>query len=199
MMNSLRKTFFPLRPAAAGLALALLAAAGARAAGPSSAPSPAAISLTGAPVTPESAASPSPASAAAPLTAAEAALLGAWTEGLGASVRAQLASLPPEQAAALRARLGDTLVFRADHTLRIFPRCSQAAQFGRDAALGLPARWEILGGRTLRVTSDRSGQPVDRNTLFKVEGDELSFYESMAARPQLMGRYEGPLPPACPQ
>ena len=186
----LQRSLLPLAAIIAAVALG-----GARAAGPASAPPAGAVSLTGAPV-----ASPngSPSAAApVPLTAAEAAFVGAWTDGLTTSVRAQLAALPPDQAAALRANLGDTLVFRADRTMRIYPRCAQAAQFGRAAAEGLPARWEVVDGRMLRVSSERGGQPLDRSTAFRLEGDELKFFESMASKPQVMGRYEGPLPPRC--
>jgi hypothetical protein len=178
----------------AALALALLAAFAARAAGPASAPSAGAISLTGAPVS--LAAAPA-ATEAAPLAAAEAPFVGAWTEGLTGAVRAQLAALPADQAVALRARLGDTLVFRADHTLRIYPRCSQAAQFGRMAVEGLPARWEVIGGRALRVQGERGGQPFERTTAFRIQGDELDFFDTMASKPQVMGRYDGPVPPRC--
>jgi len=178
------------------LAAVLLATAlcGARAAGSASAPPAGAVSLTGAP-----AAAPNGPTAAtpAPLSAAEAAFVGAWTDGLTAQVRARLAGLPADQATALRAQLGDTLVFRADHTMRIYPRCTQAAKFGRAAAEGLPARWEVVGGRTLRVSSQRDGQAVDRSTAFRIEGDVLTFFESMASKPQVMGRYDGPLPPRC--
>ena len=187
-----RIPFLPL-----ALVLALVAAGGgARAAGAASTPPPGAVSLTGAPATAPAASSAE--APTAPLAAAEAGFVGAWTDGLTPQVRARLAALPPDEAAALRAKLGDTLVFRADHTLRIFPRCAQAAQFGGAAAEGLPARWEVVGGRTLRVSSERGGQPVDRSTAFRLEGDELRFFETMAAKPQVMGRYDGPLPPRCP-
>jgi len=159
-MPPVRLHRIPLLPIA--LAFASIAAGGAHAAGSASAPPAGAVSLTGAP-----AASPNdpPAPAQpAPLSAAESALVGAWTDGLTAPLRAQLAALPPDEAVALRAKLGDTLVFRADHTLRIFPRCEQAAQFGRAAAEGLPARWGIAGGGKLHVTSDRGAQPIDRST-----------------------------------
>jgi hypothetical protein len=177
------------------LVLAAVAVAGAQAAGPASPSSAGTVSLTGAPV-----ASTDGASAAAPpapLGAGEAAFVGAWTDGLTPDVRAQLAALPPEQAVALRAQLGDTLVFRADHTLRIYPRCAQAAQFGRAAVEGLPARWEVVNGRSLHVTSNAGRQPMDRTTAFRIEGDELKFFESMASKPQVMGRYDGPVPPRC--
>jgi hypothetical protein len=173
------------RPAAACL-LATLAAFGAQAADAASAP-PAPISLTGAPATAD----------APSLPAGEAALLGAWMEGFTPEVRAQLATLPPERADELRAHLGDTLVFRSDHTLRIFPRCEQAAQIGAGPE-GLGARWELVDGRILHVSAERGGQPIDRRTRFRIAGDELSFFDNMAAKPQVMGRYDGPLPPRCP-
>jgi hypothetical protein len=194
-----------LAPRGAAAVLALLAAC-AQCAAPASAPSAGAVSLTGAPVSPTGApvapngapgGAASTATEPAPLTAAEAPLLGAWTEGLTAEARAQLAALPPEQAIALRASLGDTLVFRADHTLRIYPRCAQAAQFGRAAIEGLPARWEVVGGRMLRVQGDRNGRPFERSTAFRLHDDQLDFFDTMASKPQVMGRYEGPVPPRC--
>jgi hypothetical protein len=184
--------------------LALLAAFAAHAAAPASAPSAGAVSLTGAPVSlsgapvgSASASSDSAASEPAPLTAAETPLVGAWTDGLTPEVRAQLAALPPEQAVALRASLGDTLVFRADHTLRIYPRCAQAAQFGRTALEGLPAQWEVIGGRMLRVQGERQGKPFERSTAFRVHDDQIDFFDTMASKPQVMGRYDGPVPPRC--
>jgi hypothetical protein len=146
------------------------------------------VSLTGAPS--------APASQAAPLSADESKLVGAWLEGLTPAVRERLASLPPERAAAMGQMLGDTLVFRADHTMTIYPRCAQRASFGKSGALGLGAQWRIEGTK-LRVTAEREGKPLDRLTPFKLDGDQLFFFENMAARPQVMGRYDGPLPPHC--
>jgi hypothetical protein len=147
------------------------------------------ISLTGAP----SAATPEPAAA---LGTEESKLVGAWLEGLSGQVRAQLAAMPPERAASAIQSLGDTLVFRADHTMTIYPRCAQRVNFGKAGVMGLSANWHVEGNK-LRVTAEAQGKPLDRTTAFRLDGDELSFFESMAARPQVMGRYNGPLPPKC--
>jgi hypothetical protein len=146
------------------------------------------VSLTGAPS--------APASESAPLSAEEAHLVGSWLEGLSAQARQQLAAMPPERAAAMRQMLGDTLVFRADHTMTIYPRCAQRAAYGKAGEQGLAARWHI-DGRKLRVTAEQNGRPIDRSTPFKLDGDELTFFENMAVRPQVMGRYDSPLPPRC--
>jgi hypothetical protein len=168
------------RPTLLALALAGFACAGAVAADGS-------VSLTGAP----SAAAAEPA-----LSAEESKLVGAWLEGLSGQARAQLAAMPPERAASALQTLGDTLVFRADHTMTIYPRCAQRVNFGKAGVMGLSAQWHVEGNK-LRVTADNQGKPIDRTTAFKLDGDELSFFESMAARPQVMGRYNGPLPPKC--
>jgi len=191
-MTPTRLTLPSPRHGLAAIVLSVLACAGARAADSAASNADGKVSLTGA-IT----GAPGASETATPLSAAETPLVGAWQEGLSAQVRKQLAAMPADRARMLRQRLGDTLVFQADHTMRIYPRCAQAAEFGVSARLGLPAQWRVDESQTLQVTADRGGKAVDRATKFRVVGEELSFFESMASRPQVLGRYDGPLPPDC--
>ncbi len=130
-----------------------------------------------------------PAASAPGLRAADPpALVGVWQEGLDAPFR----NVTPERAKQLRALVGDVLEFRADHTLIVYPRCSQRA-----GIVSVAAHWELVDDRTVRVSSEHDGKKIERSTQFKVTGDQLAFIEQAAANPQLFARYVGTLPPAC--
>jgi hypothetical protein len=133
----------------------------------------------------------------APLTAARSRSLGAWQEGLrrarAQAARRAAADIAPACCASGSATRSSS---RPDHTTADLPALLAGAELPVSRGWACRAQWRVDDGQTLQVTADRGAKSVDAPPCSGWRR-RAELLRSMATRPQVLGRYDGPLPPDC--
>lgn len=125
------------------------------------------------------------------VAANEVALTGLWQEGLTSNLRL----LPQEKL--LKIHTGNVLVFSADHTFRLYPKCGREKIDWEKRGVGyLGGSWKLTTANQLHIVMEAMGKKIERDVEIASKGDDLIFISPSNPKEQF-GKFAGTAPQQC--
>lgn len=94
---------------------------------------------------------------------------------------------------------GDSQIvdLEADKTVRIYPKCSEAAAWKKRGMDYLPATWTIVNGNHMQLTVTAAGQSKTFDTTAETSGGQMRLTDA-SGHVDVHKHYTGAWPPVCP-